>query len=274
MRKPIHHFALLVLIFGLLLLGFGCSKQPLSPKTGTRVHFKVTFEPNHSKGHLAKPTLSTTIDEAKIVVLDLNQYKSFEEFHQALYQSGQELDQILYLGYSIPWEDWMGMLKSSAKDLYGFYGTFTLAITDTGAVGEISVNPGLNFFGLAFLDNGDITFLGTTMDSVAEGKDNTVELQVSRLFKKDYPHVTIYSPENGQTYSAGNPVSFYCSAWDEQDGQLPDTQIQWSSNIGGVLGNGIQLSDTLAVGTHIIRATATDKDGHSSSAAVKIQVVP
>ncbi len=276
MRKKIQFFGLSLTIFGLLLLTFSCSKQPLAPQTAATVHFKVDFVQSRpgsqGEGHLAKPALSATIDEAKVVVLDLSKYKSFEEFHQALYSGDQQADQLLYLGNSIPWDDWVNNLKSAAGDLYGFYGTFTLAMTDTGAVGEISVQPGLNFFGLAFLDQGEIKFVGRSMDSVAGDKDNVVELQVYRVFKKDYPNVTIYSPSNDDTLFT-QPVNFFCSAWDEQDGQLPDQQVEWSSSLDGVLGTGIQISDSLSAGTHIIRATATDRDGHSSSAAVRVYVV-
>jgi hypothetical protein len=267
----------ILVIFGILLLTAGCSKQPLAPEETTRVHFKVTFLPSRqvssNEGRLAKANLSATIDEAKVVVLDLSQYTSFEEFHEALYNSGQQIDQIFYLDNSIPWVDWIATLKSSAENLYGFYGTFTLDMTDTGAVGTINVKPGLNFFGLAFLDQGEIKFMGTTMDSIADGKDNLVELQIYRLFKKDYPRITIYSPSNGDTLFARQQAWFRCGAWDAQDGQLSDEQIQWSSSLDGVLGTGIELSDTLSVGTHVIRATATDRDGHVSSAAVRVTVL-
>ena len=276
MQKKIQFGGIGLAILGIVLLAFGCSKQPLAPQKNTTVHFKVNFVQarpgSGNQGHLAKPALRATIDEAKVVVLDLSKYKSFEEFHQALYSGGQEADQLLYLGHSIPWDDWVNELKSSAGDLYGFYGTFTLAMTDTGAVGEISVQPGLNFFGLAFLDQGEIKFIGTAMDSVSGDKDNEVQLGVYRVFKKDYPNVTIYSPTNGDTLF-DQPVNFFCNAWDEQDGQLPDNQIQWSSSLDGVLGTGTQISDSLSAGTHIIRATATDRDGHSSTAAVRVYVV-
>jgi len=266
------------IVLGVLIGSFGCSKQPLQPNAETQVHFNLHFlqasGQKRSLGiQLAKGLHGQGIDEVRVVVLDLTKYATEEAFYQAAYTPDHQAELPLYLRYQIPWTEWMGQLKDAADDLYSFYGDFALGLTDTSAEGEIHVNPGLNFFGLAFLEEGDVKFLGTTMDSVAENQDNSVEIFVRQVFKQGFPSVEIYSPQSGSEFSAGTQIGFNCSAWDEQDGALQDSSVQWTSSLDGTLGVGTQLfRSDLSVGTHTIRVRATDRDGHTSTAAVRIYV--
>ncbi len=266
------------LILSLFALSFGCSKQPLTPNTETQVHFNIRFlqapgQKSNPGTRLAKGLNDQGINEVKVVVLDLTKYATEEEFYQATYNPDHQAELPLYLQNQIPWTDWMGQLKDAADDLYSFYGEFALSLTDTSAEGEVHVNPGLNFFGLAFLEEGEVKFLGTTMDSVAEDRDNPVEIFVRQVFKKGFPSVEIYSPQSGTEFPGGEQIAFTCNAWDEQDGALQDSSVQWISSLDGPLGVGTQLfRNDLSAGTHIIRARATDRDGHTSTAAVRIYV--
>ncbi|NOY78934.1 MAG: hypothetical protein GXO76_13820 [Calditrichaeota bacterium] len=266
------------LVLGVVILSFGCSKQPLAPNTETQVHFAVRFlqvsgEKSHPGTRLAKGLRGQGISEVKVVVLDLTKYATAEEFYQASYNPDHQTELPLYLQYRIPWTDWMGQLKNAADDLYSFYGEFALGLVDTSAEGEIHVNPGLNFFGLAFLEDGEVKFLGTAIDTVAENRDNSVRIFVHQVFKQGFPSVEIYSPQSESTFPAGEEIAFNCSAWDEQDGALQDSSVQWISSLDGPLGVGTQLfRNDLSAGTHTIRVLATDRDGHTSTAAVRIYV--
>ena len=278
MKKRKNLWGLASLVLGLFLLFLGCSKQPLSPKTETHVHFSVHFlqasgQKSGSAIGLAKGLRGQGINEVKVVVLDLTKYATEEAFYQAAYTPDHQAELPLDLQHCIPWTEWMNQLQNAAGDLYSFYGDFALNLTDTSAEGEIHVNPGLNFFGLAFLEEGEVKFLGTAMDSVAEDRDNSVAVFVRQVFKQGFPSVEIYSPQSESEFPDGEQIAFTCNAWDEQDGALQDSSVQWISSLDGPLGVGTQLfRNDLSAGTHIIRVRATDHDGHTSSAAVRIYV--
>ena len=90
------------------------------------------------------------------------------------------------------------------------------------------------------------------------------------------PKVSINAPADGTILIADGQVVFDASAIDPQDGPLDGPNVQWSSSLDGILGNGAVLAleaDLLSEGTHVITVTATDAEALSSSAQVTIQVV-
>lgn len=87
------------------------------------------------------------------------------------------------------------------------------------------------------------------------------------------PVVEIVSPGEGDIFNEGDGIFFQGSAIDEQDGELPPDSLVWRSDKDGVLGRGtVFLWQDLSVNNHTIRLVATDSDGNSRSASVKIHV--
>ncbi len=86
------------------------------------------------------------------------------------------------------------------------------------------------------------------------------------------PAIIITTPESGAAFSAGSPVTFSGTANDAEDGNI-SSSIQWNSSINGSLGTGasIQVS-TLAVGAHVITASATDSGGAPATSSINITV--
>jgi hypothetical protein len=86
------------------------------------------------------------------------------------------------------------------------------------------------------------------------------------------PAVTITSPGNGSSSTAGQPVTFIATATDTEDGNVTGN-ISWSSNRDGAIGSGGTVSTSaLTVGSHTITASVTDSGGLSGSAFITITV--
>ncbi len=86
------------------------------------------------------------------------------------------------------------------------------------------------------------------------------------------PTVAITAPANGLVvFTSALPLTFTATATDPEDGPL-SSQLAWSSDLDGTLGTGASISRTLSVGTHRIRAAATDLDGLVGEAAITVRV--
>lgn len=85
------------------------------------------------------------------------------------------------------------------------------------------------------------------------------------------PTVTITSPADGFTTTAGTSVSFSGTATDAEDGTLTGT-LTWTSSIEGPIGTGGTFSRALTEGTHTITASASDSGGLSSQASITVTV--
>ncbi len=88
------------------------------------------------------------------------------------------------------------------------------------------------------------------------------------------PTVRITNPITNVTIALSQTLTLEAEAYDVDTGTMPNSQLQWSSNIDGVLGNGASLSvATLSVGTHTITFRADDGAGGVASASVQVTVV-
>jgi hypothetical protein len=85
------------------------------------------------------------------------------------------------------------------------------------------------------------------------------------------PAVTIASPANNVTVTAGTTIGFSGRASDSQDGDL-SSRIKWQSSISGALGTGSTVYAALTAGTHTITATVTDSGGLTVSQRITVNV--
>lgn len=98
-----------------------------------------------------------------------------------------------------------------------------------------------------------------TFTNKSDTSTDTVTVTVNNVAAP--PTVTIWSPENNDSYTAGSGIKFNATAVDTVDGDL-SSSIKWYSNTTtGVLyeGQTFVLSG-LSPGTHTIRATCRDTD--------------
>ena len=84
--------------------------------------------------------------------------------------------------------------------------------------------------------------------------------------------MTIASPANGATVTAGASTSFSGSASDSQQGNLT-SQLVWRSNLAGQIGTGGSFTRALTAGTHTITATVTDSGGLTTQRSITVYAV-
>jgi len=85
------------------------------------------------------------------------------------------------------------------------------------------------------------------------------------------PVVIILQPAEGASFDPASPITFEGTADDPEDGPLTSALI-WQSDLQGPIGSGGMFQATLAVGHHTITASATDSQGRTGSASVRITV--
>jgi hypothetical protein len=86
------------------------------------------------------------------------------------------------------------------------------------------------------------------------------------------PSVTITSPVNGVTVTAGTLVTFAGYASDTQQGNLTSFLV-WRSNLLGQIGTGGSFTRSLTAGTHAITATAIDSGGLTTQRSITVYAV-
>lgn len=88
------------------------------------------------------------------------------------------------------------------------------------------------------------------------------------------PSASIMEPAGDVTIARDQTLVLEGEADDVDIGSLPDEQIEWRSNLDGVLGNGRSLEVTgLSLGTHIITMRADDGQGGIATDTVRVSVV-
>jgi hypothetical protein len=92
------------------------------------------------------------------------------------------------------------------------------------------------------------------------------------LPRKD-PTVFIMDPEEGQTYAVDEWVLLNALAYDQDDNDLADENLAWTSDLDGPLGTGSEVPlESLSPGWHTIKLTGTDGEGLTNSHSVHVCV--
>ena len=88
------------------------------------------------------------------------------------------------------------------------------------------------------------------------------------------PKAIIITPKNNTTFLSGRPIIFEGGGYDVEDGQLLGNSLVWSSDLGGVIGLGEEISlNNLPSGTQRITLTVEDSDGNIGTASINITVI-
>ncbi|MEM4729805.1 MAG: Ig-like domain-containing protein [Thermoplasmata archaeon] len=88
------------------------------------------------------------------------------------------------------------------------------------------------------------------------------------------PAVFLQRPEPAAgPFETGDLISLVAFAYDPDDGPLTGKTIKWSSSASGALGTGQRLLVALPAGVHTITVVATDSDGNTAQASVRITVL-
>jgi len=88
------------------------------------------------------------------------------------------------------------------------------------------------------------------------------------------PTAQIVKPASAVTIAMSETLMLQAEAYDIDTGSLSDQQLQWASDLDGVLGNGAELSvAALTPGAHTITLRADDGEGGVVTATVSVTVV-
>ncbi len=93
-----------------------------------------------------------------------------------------------------------------------------------------------------------------------------------------YPTAEIFAPTDKEFVRLGVPITLWGNGTDPEEGDLPNSALQWSSDRDGPLGTG-RLVHAMLSGSpcntvlHVITLRATDSDGHQGTHAVTVAVV-
>ena len=124
------------------------------------------------------------------------------------------------------------------------------------------------------LSTGTHTITATVTDGggMTSAASRSVTVTSGTTTTNTAPSVTISSPANGMTGTAGVPITFVGSASDTQQGNLT-SQLAWSSDRSGQIGTGGSFATTLKSGTHVITARVTDSGGLTTQRVITVYVV-
>lgn len=124
---------------------------------------------------------------------------------------------------------------------------------------------------LALQGAGDVAFRVIAGDGLRSGEATSDPIALDNLA----PVVTIRRPFDGQLFTGVQQAVMEAAAFDREDGELPDAQVEWSSDLDGPLAVGNPATvraDQLSEGTHQLTVVGTDADGATTSDTVTIDI--
>ncbi|OQY39768.1 MAG: hypothetical protein B6226_01190 [Candidatus Cloacimonetes bacterium 4572_65] len=125
------------------------------------------------------------------------------------------------------------------------------------------------------LEDGDNILYAKTKDNGGSWSEVvTVEVTFTEAFNNAPEVELLYPQENNESY-VNDPVMFSCSVTDVEDNIIPNSSIEWSSNIDGFFATGTYtVYSELSAGDHTITLTAEDSGGAQTELTVSISVIP
>lgn len=107
-----------------------------------------------------------------------------------------------------------------------------------------------------------------------DGYNTTIATSAPFTLQNRKPEPAILTPQEDQTYPAGQGVLLQGTATDAEDGGLPAGALAWQVD-GADAGTGPDISVAgLAAGTHEATLSATDSNSQTASASVNFNVAP
>lgn len=125
------------------------------------------------------------------------------------------------------------------------------------------------------LSEGTHTVTARAVD--ANGLEASDSVVVTILAGEGHPTSHILAPSGMATSFADTPITFVGEGTDPEDGVLPPTALQWSSDVDGILGTGPVLERGLTgpdcgLTQHTVTLEVTDSDGRQDTDSITIAV--
>ena len=104
-------------------------------------------------------------------------------------------------------------------------------------------------------------------DGMNTGQTDSAAFSVARKG----PAPRILTPAADAPLSTAQPLFLRGSAYDLEDGVIPDEGLVWTSDVDGALGSGNAVTaDGLAAGVHVLTLQATDSDGNAANTSITV----
>ena len=152
----------------------------------------------------------------------------------------------------------------------------TYAWTEDG-VAIVGASQGLGQL-LATFDVGvhTVTLVTTTVSGCSDTDTVTITVEAFGAVVTP-PTVTIVSPADAAEFTQGETfITFTGNAVDANGVEVPPEDLEWTSDVDGVLGTGNTLDvdqSTMTAGPHLITLTATDADGVEGTSEINIVIL-
>ncbi len=119
------------------------------------------------------------------------------------------------------------------------------------------------------LSVGNHIITASVIDSNAAPGSDSITLTVQA---NTAPVVSITSPADGSTFTAGFSVTFTGTSDDVEDGNLTN-MLFWNSSLDGAIGGGGTAVSSLSAGSHTITASVTDSGGVAASDDITVNII-
>ncbi|MGX5172748.1 fibronectin type III domain-containing protein [Aliikangiella sp. IMCC44653] len=120
------------------------------------------------------------------------------------------------------------------------------------------------------LSVGSHTLTATVTDSGELSSNASVNVVVNQE-PNEAPRVEITQPGTHSELTENDSINFIATAQDAEDGNLA-SELVWSSDLDGDLGQGGDITTQLSVGEHIITATVSDSNGQQHSDSISLTI--
>ena len=121
----------------------------------------------------------------------------------------------------------------------------------------------------------NVTLTVTTVSGCADTDEVVITVETLAVIP-ELPTVTITAPADMSEFTQGDTdITFMGNAVDQFDNVIPPEDLEWTSDIDGVLGTGNVLDvspDSLTAGNHVITLTAIDSESLEGTAEINIVI--
>lgn len=149
------------------------------------------------------------IDEVKLVVLDLTQWKTWKLFQAAFAATGKEtLFENTMLDTTKDYADIVELsFKAYAGNLFNFFGSYSIPLVSATTETTLYLNPGLNYIFYAFRSQGKTIDYGDLSQVINEIEDNVISIGGSQRAIPIDGLVAFYPFDGNTNDSSGNGMN-------------------------------------------------------------------
>ncbi|MCE5249217.1 carboxypeptidase-like regulatory domain-containing protein [bacterium] len=271
---------LLTLLAGTFLLISGCSdKKSVDPDNTSTIYVRVTNE----FGEPIEGAVVTTSPQTQTITTDTSGNATFKNIVSRSYNvivnkaGSPEFNQYTKLE-STKTSDLhfiiISQLKVFVRDEVNRPAKNTSIITKPETQNAVTDDSGI-----AYLTNVPVRSYQVVIErsGLAPVNSNIVldadsYKGIDFVLTSEPPVITISEPSDNSVFGPYS-ITFKGTGIDYEDGELPDSQLVWSSNLDGNLGGGKLITvETLSVGNHIITFEGVDSDNKTSRSKILIVV--